>query len=312
MVKRIAFACAAITLAALVLSGSASAQNNFRFTTFSVPGAVTLQAEQINDEGTIAGIKTLSQGANQGYVRYANGKITTLVDPGDAGGLTAGSTNANGINDQGAVTGYYFNTAAGNFQGFFYFYGTWINYVLPSELNAPSTFIIGLNNLGDFTGEYYNGSVFAGFVNYRGKVQSVVYPGSIFNEGCSLNDFGFGVGVYQNSNTGPYHGFLRSPNGNLTTVDVPSANTAANQGTVLLGINDFGWISGHFWDSSGSEHGFLGIPNGKSFKFIQIDVPGATATSGGALNQLGQVPGHWINSKGEQLGYIATFTGYQH
>lgn len=308
MLKKTALG-SAITLASLVISGSASAQNNFRFTTFSVPGAVSLQVEQINDEGTIAGIKTISQGANQGYVRYPNGKIITLVNPGDAGGLTKGSTNSTGINDLGAVAGYYFNTAAGNNQGFFYYFGTWINYVLPAELNAPSTFIIGLNNLGDFTGEYFNGSVFAGFVNHDGNVQSIVYPGSIFNEGTSLNDFGYIVGVYQTSNTGPYHGFLRSPNGNLTTIDAPAANTAANQGTVLLGINDFGWISGHFWDSSGNEHGFVGIPKGTSFKFIQIDVPGAASTSGGALNNLGQVPGHWIDKNGNQLGYIATFTG---
>ena len=102
-----------------------------------------------------------------------------------------------------------------------------------------------------------------------------------------------------------FHGFVRDPKGNISTVDVPGASTAANFGTNLLGINNFGWVSGHFTDGSGGEHGFIGVPNEHSWKFFQIDVPGATATSGGGLNDFGAIAGHYVTN-GQQLGYIAS------
>jgi hypothetical protein len=307
--KRIAVTSVAIALASLVFPGSGSAQDNFHFATFTVPGAVTLGVEQTNIAGTIVGYKIISEGAGQGFERFANGTITTLVDPNDEGGLTAGATFAEGLNDEGIVSGYYYNTAAGNYQGFFYYGGIYVNYELPSYLEAPNTFLVGINDLGDFTGFYYNGSATVGFLNQEGETQSFSQSGAIFTGGYALNNFDDVAGFYQLSSTGPYHGYVRSPNGEIKTVDFPGASTAENLGTVVLGINDNGWISGHFWDSEGNEHGFLGISERGFYRLIQIDVPGATATSGGGLNQFGQVVGHWVNSSGEELGYIATFTG---
>jgi hypothetical protein len=101
---------------------------------------------------------------------------------------------------------------------------------------------------------------------------------------------------------------VRDPKGNISTVDVPGASTAAGSGTNLLGINNFGWVSGHFTDVSGGEHGFIGVPDGHSWAFFQIDVPvpGATATFGGGLNDFGAIAGHYVTSDGKQLGYIAS------
>jgi len=62
-------------------------------------------------------------------------------------------------------------------------------------------------------------------------------------------------------------------------------------------------MSGHFFDTAGHEHGFVRLPNGH---FLQIDVPNATDTAGGGLNDLGVVVGHYVNQSGEQVGYIAT------
>lgn len=98
------------------------------------------------------------------------------------------------------------------------------------------------------------------------------------------------------------HGFFREWNGELTDITVPGASTTPGYGTVLLGLNNFGWVSGHFWDSSNNEHGFVRAPWGK---FYQIDVPGAQQTGGGGLNDEGVVVGHYVDSNGNVIGYIA-------
>ena len=44
-------------------------------------------------------------------------------------------------------------------------------------------------------------------------------------------------------------------------------------------------------------------------EFTQIDGPGAISTSLGALNNLGQVTGHYVDAHCNNLGYIATPKG---
>jgi hypothetical protein len=60
---------------------------------------------------------------------------------------------------------------------------------------------------------------------------------------------------------------------------------------------------GHYWDTSNVEHGFVLQPDGK---FQKIDVPGAALTSGGAVNNFGQVAGHYVDSSCNSRGYIGT------
>jgi hypothetical protein len=53
------------------------------------------------------------------------------------------------------------------------------------------------------------------------------------------------------------HGFLRAPDGAITTFDAPGAGTGAFQGTEPLGINSKGAISGSYIDANNVGHGFL-------------------------------------------------------
>jgi hypothetical protein len=71
----------------------------------------------------------------------------------------------------------------------------------------------------------------------------------------SLNDWGAISGIYIDTNY-VYHGYLRSPEGKIVTVDPV--------GSILTfpdGINDFGSITGYYIDANGVYHGFLRIPN---------------------------------------------------
>jgi hypothetical protein len=72
---------------------------------------------------------------------------------------------------------------------------------------------------------------------------------------------------------------------------------------VPLGINNAGYVSGHYWDTSNNEHGFLMTPAGK---FIEINAPGAYQSSAGGVNDKVQVVGHYVTTSCTDVGYIAT------
>jgi hypothetical protein len=64
------------------------------------------------------------------------------------------------------------------------------------------------------------------------------------------------MGIYIDSNF-VYHGYLRTPDGKILTVD-PSGSLF----TWSSGMNDLGAITGYYGDSNGVYHGFLRIPKG--------------------------------------------------
>jgi hypothetical protein len=110
----------------------------------------------------------------------------------------------------------------------------------------------------------------------------------------AINAEGAIVGFYTDANVVP-HGFLRTPDGNIISFDAPGAGLGfgLNEGTVPLGINDSGEITGQHQDSSLVFHGFLRYADGS---FATFDAPGAGTGAGqGTL-------GYGINSNGEITG----------
>jgi hypothetical protein len=62
------------------------------------------------------------------------------------------------------------------------------------------------------------------------------------------------MGTYIDANYG-FHGYLRSPNGNIVTID-----PLGSQFTWSSSMNDFGVITGYYLDANSVFHGFLAIP----------------------------------------------------
>jgi hypothetical protein len=118
------------------------------------------------------------------------------------------------------------------------------------------------------------------------------------------NDAGAIVGTYTDQYIVP-HGFVRAPNGIVTSFDAPGAGLGhgLNEGTVAYSINTQGVIDGEFQDSQLVFHGFLRSVAGT---FTTIDVPGA----GGGPNQ-GTVT--WdVNGSGSTTGYFVDPSGVFH
>jgi hypothetical protein len=56
------------------------------------------------------------------------------------------------------------------------------------------------------------------------------------------------------------HGFVRTPDGWITTFDAPGTGASAYQGTYPYGLNQEGAITGWCIDASNVNHGFLRLP----------------------------------------------------
>jgi hypothetical protein len=127
------------------------------------------------------------------------------------------------------------------------------------------------------------------------------------------NDLGEIVGSYTDGNIVP-HGFLRSPNGEITSFDAPGAGlgNGLDQGTVAYAINDLGEIAGQFQDSSYVFHGFVRYPNGS---FATFDEPDAGTEVNQPLNPVNPYPGTLaldINLRGATAGYYVDKSNAAH
>lgn len=113
------------------------------------------------------------------------------------------------------------------------------------------------------------------------------YPGSI-------NFWGVITGSYQDTNS-TFHGFVRSPEGTLTTFEAPGADLGSFNGTAPCCINDLGAITGVYYDKTGFSHGFVRSPEGK---FTSFDVPGVGGfgSTPQAINLEGAIVGVYTDS----------------
>jgi len=295
------------------LAQDATGALRLRFTTFSVPGSLVLGVESINSAGTIVGYYSDSAGNSIGFQLPSGGAISTLVDPLDT--ATPGFTEANGINNAGTIVGQFYDAAATTYSGFFLTNGAYTTYDVPNEPQFTTTALLGLNNRNGFCGFVFPPPYTAAdaFVSSnRGAMSIFAVNGSTTNECTAMNDSGSSVGIYEDS-TGLIHGWMRDAAGAITVIDVPGASTTpaavpclggSLAGTVPNGINNRGEITGHFWDTSNNEHGFIRSPNGT---FTQVDVPGAYQTAGGGVNENNAMVGHYTDTSCVSYGYTVKF-----
>ena len=250
-----------------------------KFTTFDVPGAGGFGSTPIaiNLEGAIVGYYSDSNFSTRAFLRSRDGKFTTWIGPDACTGSNSEGcfgSGASNINAFGIVAGG-FEDNGGNFVHHSYVRnaeGKLKTFDAPGAgtgsyqgTGCPGCFL-GLNQLGAIAGIYSDAnSVNHGFLRSReGKFTTFDAPGAGTvagqGTGCpsdcpvSLNDFGAITGIYIDANF-VAHGYLRSPEGKIVTVD-PVGTTF----TFPDGINDLGSITGYYFDANTVFHGFLTIP----------------------------------------------------
>jgi hypothetical protein len=266
-------------------------------TTFDYPGTGNSTVPQkINERGDIVGIFLDSTLVSRGFVRFSNGSFSApIVDPND----TVGFTEGRGINNSRTVCGDY-ASPDGNSHGFFLSGGTFTEYDIPGAL---STAVLGINDLGVFTGGFSDDNViFQAFVNIGGTITSFSVPGALLTLAYEINNSKQLVVGYYIDSSGIIHGYFRDANGALHfPIDPPGS-----VGTVLFGLNERNWVVGRYADSSGVTHGLFFVPPNKFFTF---DYPGSTFTSLTGINAQGFICGRYADASGISHGFLARVRG---
>src|SRR5262245_20435200 len=262
------------------------------FTMFNAPGAGTAAGQgtrgySINPSGTITGHFTDSVNVAHGYVRSNQGVFTIFDAPGAGAGPGQGTFPAFSphlINPNGAITGYYFDSAF-VYHGFLRDRnGVITTFDAPGAgtgaLQGTQSFAISPS--GQITGFYFDETTAVhGFLRDKeGVITTFDVPGggTGFQQGTYGGGFtpnGTIMGVLIDADN-LNHGFLLDKNGAVTIFDAPDAGNVPNsfplQGTLPWGINTNGEITGFYVDVTGVNHGFVRDKHGA---IVEFDVPGA-------------------------------------
>jgi probable HAF family extracellular repeat protein len=170
----------------------------------------------INDQGTVVGQFTEnSTDTEPGFV-YQNGAFTVLNPVSNAV-----VTNAQSVNNNGLVTGFY--STDGIHQHGFFFNTTTDSYILPADPVQPNLVLTQFLGIND------NGLAVGYWQDFAGSQHGFIY----------------------NFDTNTYT-FLDEPN---------AANNGGLEITQITGINDSDQITGFYVDSSGVQRGFYADAN---------------------------------------------------
>jgi probable HAF family extracellular repeat protein len=213
-----------------------------------------------------------------------------------------GSTNAvaNGINNDGLVTGYYVDSNSVP-HGFVWREGRVEKVDYPG---ASGTYLFGINNRGTAIGYYVEGTANHAVAYSVWEHTWTVLPDIPEypqNQGYGINDEGEAVGnAFSSSASVAWIWDAEASSYSFFTVPGAAAST-----TSPSGLNDKGQIAGYFADASGAYHGFL-----KEYgTYTTIDVPGALWTFLDGIDNGGAVQGQIYNATYTAEGFVATSGG---
>ena len=296
-----------------------------RLITFDAPGAGTVPnlyfkstpagtyggqgtyAMSINPEGAIAGSYIDETNLGHGFLRAPDGKFTSFDDP-DAGTAAYQGTFAWNINPAGMIAGNYWDASTVR-HGFVRTpNGKFANFDPSGSVSTFVCLATCINVAGEVTGTYYDADgVEHGFVRAPdGSITEFNVPGAGTEGGqgtwgTSINVGGAVTGGYVTGDN-VTHGLVRAPDGRITTFDVPFAGTngSQGQGTFAEAINDAGYVTGQYYDSSNVQHGFV---RGRDGEFTYFDTPDAGTAAGSyegtiplAINLAGVITGAYFDS----------------
>jgi hypothetical protein len=325
-----------LALCMLTLGVSAIAQQP-TITTIDAPHAGTIsgygtEAIAICPAGQIVGFYADYGNAMHAYVRTTDGKITTFDVPGAQGqggaipfpavGTTPG-TYAVAADACGAITGYYTDTrnvAHGYLRAAD---GTLTVFDAP---HAGAGYLQGTyaGNLslsgGAIAGDYVDATgMYHGFLRAgNGAITEFDVPAAAKGPGLGtttawaqcINPAGAITGYYMDEN-GAVHGYVRAPDGTITTFDAPGAGTGSGLGTYTWAINPAGTTVGVSQDNNGVYHGLLRTADGKITLF---DIKGAgtgagQGTQAEGIDPAGVVTGYYTDANNVSHGYVRAVDG---
>jgi hypothetical protein len=307
---------------------------------FDAPGAGTGIGQgtypvTIDAAGNVLGIYSDSTFTAHGFLRTSDGTISTFDAPGAGSGKAPQTfrrfyiqwgTFPVAINASGVITGESIDSNFFNHGFLRTTDGMVTTFDAPGtgDKSSDGTYPLGIDAAGNIVGIFnpknHPYGVSSGFVRApNGTFKIFALPGAATVGGvASVNVAGDLAGAYSNPHSdpsgkhSPYHGFLRSANGEIITFDVPGASIATGQGTYPLGIDNNGNIAGWYTDANLTTHGFVRSASGAIDTF---DAPGSLATTPNkgtipvAVDSAGNVTGIFSDAAGIAHGFKRTANG---
>ncbi len=241
------------------------------YLSFEAPDSTATYPQSINDLRVVTGYYITTWAATRGFVRDADGTITTFAVPG------AQSTLPVSINHAGDITGYYLLPPPAVYQGSFY--GAVPQGFVRAADGTISTFGNTANGYGD--------------------------THELWVEPIAINDAGEVVG---NENDGPGSaGFMRSASG--TVEKFPPGGSVPADLESVTGLNASGAILGFTTQGFITEQGFLWTGNGvPGFPISQsatpIIVDGSVWTMPTGINAEGTIVGCYQKKLADLLYFM--------
>jgi uncharacterized membrane protein len=211
----------------------------------------------------------------------------------DPPGATA--TNADGINTNGDVVGWYMDSA-GKQHGYVLRAG---NFTTIDYAGASATIARAINDQGDIVGTHVGdptlpGGDVHGFLLQQGNFTPLDYPGHLNTITQRINNAGQVVGCYHDQdNMGTMHGFMLS-NGNFSGLSTPASmsNGVLSDGSLVAGL---------FTDMmTGLGHGYLASGD----TIAPFDFPFSASTAVWDMNDSGEVVGVYTDAAKKTHGFL--------
>jgi len=253
--------------------------------TFDVPGDIS--SSTISATGVVTGYYYYSRYGALGFVRAADGTITTLRVP------HGPVTEVFGGNSQGWSVGGFSKNMHTPYQAFLRSpSGKTTEFSVPGA--AGGAYAKAVNSSRVVAGEaaVLLGHLPQGFVRAADGTTTMFGDPDVYMVVSGMNDAGTIVGSLQ---THPDRGFFRTSDGTLTVFDAPNAKS-----TDVGSINNSGTIVGAFTDANDVAHGFIRAASGT---FTTFDVPGAISTEIAAINNKGVIAGTFQDKNGVTFGF---------
>ena len=181
------------------------------------------------------------------------------------------------------------------------------------QASGQGTEATGINLEGTITGAVTDNNFGThGFVRTsNGRFTNFDAPGADPIVGCTcpsgINDLGAIAGNTVDT-SGVSHGFVRTAEGQFAIFDDSQAPAASGggQGTIPVGITDFGVVAGNYVDGNDEWHGFVRTAQGKITTF---DPPGSVFTSVWSINNFGQIAGVFYDANFVGHGFVRSAEG---